>query len=133
MAADDPRIGRYRRSRGGDVVEIRHGVRGQMVLPDAENELVTGLFPLTDGSFLLPIYFQRCSQQAATRKVTCGMLSGDERYTTDYEPLVGRQRLVASARTPSMALDRLVRNGSRSVDSAGPFDVTTASIQSASR
>ena len=45
--------------------------------------------PLADGSFLQPLYFQRCQQDTDTRVVVCKMLSGEERYTSTYTPLDG--------------------------------------------
>ncbi len=60
-----------------------------MILVDRLSDSTTGLVPLIDGAFLLPLYFQRCEQEAETRVVTCRMLSGNERYTGTMTPVGG--------------------------------------------
>ena len=85
--AGDPRLGRYRSSRGGGAVAIERDALGAMVLSDPANRSRTGLVPLTDGDFLQPLYFQRCSQDSDSRAITCRILSGDPRYTTELTPI----------------------------------------------
>ncbi len=87
VAPDDPRLGRYRTSRGGQPA-IERGARGNMIMADADSETIIGLVPLADGAFLMPLYFQRCEQARPSRIVTCRMLSGNEQYTTEYTPIV---------------------------------------------
>ncbi len=84
VAPDDPRLGNFEASRGF-TVEIQRSNRGAMFIHDSRGESTTALVPMTDGAFLLPIYFQRCEQDTS-RKITCSMLSGNERYTTEYSP-----------------------------------------------
>ncbi len=88
VAADDPRLGRYRSSRGGGELRIDRGPRGEMLLREPSEQTVgTALVGLDDGSFLQPFYFQRCEQAAETRVVTCRILSGDPRYTSEWTPI----------------------------------------------
>lgn len=89
VPADDPRLGDYRSSRGGRELRIERNDRGAMVQVDPESESITGLVPLADGGFLLPLYFQRCEQAADDRTITCRMLSGNERYTSELTPIGG--------------------------------------------
>ncbi len=86
VAADDPRLGTYRTSRGATQA-IERSDRGAMFIADPRGDSVTGLVPLSGGAFLYPIYYQLCEQDAETRAITCRILSGDERYTTEYTPL----------------------------------------------
>ena len=85
VGADDPRLGRYSR-RGGEAV-IERSPRGAMVIEDRRAESTTAFVPLVDGSFLLPAYFQRCERSEEDGVITCRMLSGEERYTTEYIPV----------------------------------------------
>lgn len=87
VAADDPRLGRYRASYGGRETVIEHSDRGAMIIDDRGSDSITALVPLTDGAFLFPAYFQRCEQAPETREITCRMLSGNERYTSVMTPL----------------------------------------------
>ena len=84
VAADDRRLGRYLR-RGGERL-IERSERGAMIIEDRFSDSITAFVPLADGAFLLPIYFQRC-EQAEDRVITCRMLSGEERYTSVFEPV----------------------------------------------
>ena len=59
-----------------------------MVLTDDRRDSMTALIPLADGGFLQPLYFQRCEQAAATRLITCRMLSGNQRYTSKLSPIL---------------------------------------------
>ena len=85
VATDDPRLGVFS-SRGRDL-EIEHSERGAMIIEDERGESITAFVPLADNAFLLPIYFQLCEQAEADRVITCRMLSGNERYTSEYTPL----------------------------------------------
>ncbi len=85
VAANDSRLGRYRDSRGGAALRVERNEHGEMVLIEtSEGTVAAGLVPLDDGAFLRPIYFQRCEQEAHTRVVTCRILSGDPRYTSEW-------------------------------------------------
>jgi CubicO group peptidase (beta-lactamase class C family) len=86
VAPGDARLGRYRSSRGAEQT-IERSSRGAMFIEDQRSESVIALVPLADGAFLMPAYFQRCEQTRETRAITCRMLSGDERYTTEYTPV----------------------------------------------
>lgn len=90
VAASDRRLGRYRDSRGGRELSVERNVHGEMVLREESSPSVTGLVPLVDGAFLMPPYYQRCEQAAEDRVVTCRILSGDPRYTSEWTP-VGEQ------------------------------------------
>jgi hypothetical protein len=80
----DPRLGRYRNSRGGGELWIERNRHGEMALHDASEGSVTGLVPLADGAFLMPPYFQRCEQAVETGGITCRMLSGNPEYTSEW-------------------------------------------------
>jgi len=89
LAANDPRLGLYRSSRGNGQLIIERNSHGEMVLVEpAENTAPTALIPLDDGSFLQPLYYQRCQQQEADRSVTCRILSGNPRYTAEWTPIL---------------------------------------------
>ncbi|MEJ2151707.1 MAG: serine hydrolase [Gemmatimonadota bacterium] len=87
ISPDDRRLGRYINSFGGRELTIERSKRGAMVINDPISESITALVPLEDGSFLQPLYFQRCEQARETRVITCRMLSGNERYTSTLSPI----------------------------------------------
>ena len=87
ITVDDPRIGRYRNSRGGGDLRVQRNEHGELVLREETTGSVTGLVSLVDGAFLMPPYFQRCEQASETRVVTCRILSGDPRYTSEWTPI----------------------------------------------
>lgn len=87
VAADDPRLGRYRLSRGGAEVALVRGPAGDLTMTGIGDERATAMIPLAGGGFLQPQYFQRCEQESVTRVITCRVLSGDERYTTRLTPV----------------------------------------------
>jgi CubicO group peptidase (beta-lactamase class C family) len=87
IEADDPRLGRYRNSRGGDEIVIGRGEAGDLLLLDLDGGPPTALIPLADGAFLQPMYFQRCTQAAGSGSITCRILSGNRRYTSVLIPL----------------------------------------------
>lgn len=87
VAADDPRLGRYRSSRGGDEMVLERSDRGAMIMRAADGSQATAMVPLDDGAFLMPLYFQRCEQAEGTRVITCRMLSANDRYTTTLTPV----------------------------------------------
>lgn len=87
VARGDSRIGRYRNSFSGGIETIERSERGALYVANDESDMKTGLVPLTDGTFLMPAYFQRCEQNPDTRVITCRMLSGDPRYTSELTPL----------------------------------------------
>ena len=62
VAESDPRLGRYRNSRGGGELSVERSIHGEMLLHDLSDGSVTGLMPLVDGAFLMPPYYQRCEQ-----------------------------------------------------------------------
>ena len=79
-AQNHPQPGTYSSTRGTDTV--RKTARGAIVLENSSSDSRTAFVPLSDGSFLLPLYFQRCQWESDTKSFTCGMLSGDARYTS---------------------------------------------------
>ena len=87
VPADDPRLGRFEASYVGRERLIERSPRGAMIVEDEQSESTTAFIPLVDGSFLFPLYFQRCVQDE-NRVITCRMLSGEERYTSVYTPVV---------------------------------------------
>ncbi len=87
ISPDDRRLGRYINSFGGRELTIERSKRGAMIINDPISESITALVPLEDGSFLQPLYFQRCEQARETRVITCRMLSGNERYTSTLSPI----------------------------------------------
>jgi CubicO group peptidase (beta-lactamase class C family) len=87
VVADDPRLGRYRNSRGGDEVVIGRGDDGDLLLLDSDGGPPTALIPLADGGFLQPMYYQRCTQAVGSGSITCRILSGNRRYTSVLMPL----------------------------------------------
>jgi hypothetical protein len=87
VVPDDPRLGRYRSSRGGTEMAIERSERGVMTIADPSADSTTALVPLADGAFLMPLYFQRCEQAESTRVITCRMLSGNARYTSTLTPV----------------------------------------------
>ncbi len=87
VPADDPRLGRYRSSFGGNELSIERSPRGALVLADRVNDSITALVPLADGAFLQPLYFQRCERDASSRVITCRMLSGNPDYDSELTPL----------------------------------------------
>jgi len=87
VSPDDPRIGRYRSSFGDFELVLERSPEGFLLTVDDVNNAHAALIPLTDGSYLQPQYYQRCSQDSATRIITCRMLSGDERYTSTLTPV----------------------------------------------
>jgi CubicO group peptidase (beta-lactamase class C family) len=88
IAADDSRLGRYRSSRGGTETTIERTERGAMEISGSHGQGSTALIPLSDGAFLMPLYFQRCEQAEETRVITCAILSGDTRYSTTLTPVL---------------------------------------------
>ena len=87
VAESDTRLGRYRNSRGGGELSVERSIHGEMLLHDLSYGSVTALVPLSDGAFLMPLYFQRCEQEVETRSISCRTLSGDPRYTTEWAPV----------------------------------------------
>lgn len=95
VADNDPRIGRFRSSYGDFVFDVQRSADGALLLIDEAHDSDTALVPLADGSFLQPLYFQRCSadteaaSEAPPASYTCRILSGEERYTGVWTRVVG--------------------------------------------
>jgi CubicO group peptidase (beta-lactamase class C family) len=81
---EDPRIGRYLSASGTPTIITR--VSGGVLMIEGSNGARNAAIPLIDGSFLQPLYFQRCQQNPENRIIICKMLSGDERFTNTLEP-----------------------------------------------
>ncbi|MEM9530555.1 MAG: serine hydrolase domain-containing protein [Pseudomonadota bacterium] len=78
----DPRLGEYLNSRGNRPMSIRRSSTGGLLLFEGREAPGTALVPLADGAFLIPHYFQRCQQDAASRQIECRILSGNPRYSS---------------------------------------------------
>ncbi len=87
-ALDRSLEGRYENSFGGELV-VERSDDGTLVVLDSDRSSATALVPLTDGGFLMPLYFQRC-EQAAGGEVNCRILSGNPRYDSSWTPLPSR-------------------------------------------
>ena len=87
VAPTDRRLGRYQTSGGREVV-IERSPRGALIVEDLGSESITAQVPLADGSFLHPLYFQRCVQDPKTEGVSCRMLSGTPLYASELSRIV---------------------------------------------
>lgn len=84
--AEDPRIGRYQSSYSRSETTISRVSTGALMI-EGSNAARNAAVPLADGSFLQPMYFQLCRQNADTSVIVCKILSGNERYTSTYTPI----------------------------------------------
>jgi CubicO group peptidase (beta-lactamase class C family) len=84
--ADDIRIGRYQSSYTQTETIIERDVSGALMITGSSTARNAAI-PLADGSFLQPLYFQRCTRDGETGVVVCKMLSGEERYTGTFTPI----------------------------------------------
>ncbi len=77
-----PGPGTYRSGHGREFAMTRTA-RGALVVENTASESITALVPLADGSWLQPLYFQRCEWRSQSSTLTCAMLSGNPAYTSE--------------------------------------------------
>ncbi len=85
VVRDNPILGTYDSNFGVQVaIKWRNGA---VYFEDVENQLRVAMPLLSDGAFLLPIYYSICRQNSESRVIQCKILSGDDRYTQIYTPI----------------------------------------------
>lgn len=83
----DPLLGRYNSSFTDTETIIQRSPSGHLIIKGSNAAETAAIF-LVDGSYIQPLYFQRCNQEEQTRIIECDPLSGDPRYRSTLTPIV---------------------------------------------